>query len=166
MAGKLYQLRRIFYTVVVQQNIISFWKQNKKQLTDVRNIVLYLFAVIVLAITWSTIKAIQTNYQLEKQVSLIKQQNTVLDLQNQTVSLHNQYLQTDTAQELSARQNLGLAGPGEQVFLVPKAVALKYVNPKFSQQKVATKSTADTRSKYIKNVESWRDFLLGRKANV
>jgi cell division protein FtsB len=146
----------------VTTEIQKFWKQHKKQLTDVRNLVLYLFAIIVLAITWSTIKTIQSNYDLQKQISVLKQQNDILDLQNQNTDLQNRYLQTDAYLDLAARQNLGLAGPGEKVLLVPKNVALKYVNSQLSQQSKITTPTVDTRPKYVKNIEDWRDFLLGR----
>lgn len=144
------------------KEVQKYWRANKKQLSDTRNIVLYLFAVIVLAITWSTIKTIQNNYDLQKQISVLKQQNAVLELQNQTTNLNNKYLQTDAYLDLSARQNLGLAGPGEKVLLVPKSVALKYVRSNISQPSQQTTPTIDNRPKYLKNIEDWRDFLLGR----
>jgi cell division protein FtsB len=138
---------------------------NKKvqQLLDPRNIALYIFCVIVLAIAWSSAKAVQSNYQLQKQISELKQQNQLLELGNSTAFLQNEFYRTNTFLELSARQNLGLALPGEQELVVPKATALKYVDPSLV---VATgqyqQPPKDTRTKYIKNLESWRDFLLGR----
>jgi len=134
------------------------------QFRDIRNVVLYIFAVIVLAITWSGIKTVQTNYELQKKISVLKQQNDVLRLQNQNAALQNQYYQTDQYLDLAARQNLGLAAPGEKIMLVPKSVALKYADPSLiiSTSKLG-ESTADNRSKYVKNMENWRDFLLGRK---
>jgi cell division protein FtsB len=130
---------------------------------DIRNIVLYIFAVMVLAITWSGIKTVQINYELQKKISVLKQQNDVLQLENQNAALQNQYYQTDQYQELAARQNLGLAGPGEKVMLIPKNVALKYVDQSLIIQAPNQATTADNRSKYVKNLETWRDFLLGRK---
>jgi cell division protein FtsB len=134
-----------------------------KELLDVRNIALYIFGLIVLAIAWSGAKTVQNNYELQKQAASLKQQNQVLSLQNSTTYLQNQFYQTNVYLELSARQNLGLAAPGEQVLVVPKAVAMKYVDPTLAKkQPVLQDEPIDTRSNYIKNLEAWRDFLLGR----
>ena len=145
-------------------DIKTFIKNQKKQLSDVRNVVMYLFVLIVLAIAWSSVKTIQNNYDLQKSISALNQQNEVIKLTNQNIALQNKYLQTNQYLEMAARQSLGLAAPGEKVLLVPKNVALKYVDPALSKQvSVNTAPTLDTRSKYIKNLETWRDFLLGRK---
>lgn len=137
-----------------------------RQFTDPRNIGLYIFVVIVLAIAWSGAKTVQNNYELEKKISAIKQQNAVLQLQNDNTGLQNKYYQTDQYLELAARQNLGLAAPGEQVLIVPKNVALKYVDPSLTPKSDETQSSTDHRSRLIKNLEDWRDFLLGRKLNT
>lgn len=132
-----------------------------KKYFETQNVALYIFAIIVLAITWSGMKTIQTNYQLQKQISTLQQQNSVLQLQNQNAALKNQYYQTNAYLDLAARQDLGLAAPGETVMLISKNVALKYVD-----QSLAPPSSAsnDNRPQYIKNLDDWRNFLLGRKS--
>ena len=135
-----------------------------KQLTDIRNVGLYIFAVIVLAITWSGVKTVQSNYQLQKQISVLKQQNAVTSLQNSDMSLQNQYLQTSQYLELAARQNFGLAAPGETVLLISKNVAMKYVDPSLATSSKSSGATTTSGSTgAAKNLEDWRDFLLGRK---
>ncbi len=146
-------------------NLKKFWNsKNRQQLTDTRNTGLYIFAVIVLAITWSSVKTLQTNYELQKQISTLQQQNDVLKLQNDNTTLQNQYYQTNGYLELAARQDFGLAAPGEKILLIPKDVALKYVDQSLSPPSSAAK--ADTSSRYLKNFRAWRDFLLGRQASV
>jgi cell division protein FtsB len=147
--------------------IKKIWTSDRvKRLIDARNIGLYIFALIVLAITWSGVKTVQRNYELQKKISEIKQQNTVIDLQNQNTDLQNKYFQTDEYVELAARQNLGLAAPGEKVLIVPKSVAMKYVDPSLSSSgNAADSGSFNHRSKYVKNMESWRDFLLGRRSS-
>jgi cell division protein FtsB len=149
----------------VLQTLKEFWNpQRLKQLTDVRNIGLYIFAMIVLAITWSGIKTVQNNYELQKQISILKQENAVLHLQNESTYLKNKYLETNQYLELSARQNFGLAAPGETVLLVPKNVAMKYVDTNLGSSAYIAGKTADAnQSKTAKNLQDWRDFLLGRK---
>jgi cell division protein FtsB len=144
------------------QNFIN--SKQARQLVDVRNIGLYIFGVIVLAIAWSGAKTVQNNYQLQKQISALRQQNEVIHLQNNNTYLQNQFYQTKEYQELSARQNLGLAAPGEKVLLVPKDVAMSYVDPALADKRDSSSGAViDNRSKYTKNLEAWRDFLLGRK---
>jgi cell division protein FtsB len=144
------------------QNFLN--SKTARQMVDIRNIGLYIFGLIVLAIAWSGAKTVQSNYELQKQIANLKQQNIVLNLQNGNTYLQTQFYQTSEYLELSARQNLGLAAPGEQVLIIPKAVAMKYVDPSLIQKQNGSSSAAiDSRSKYIKNLEGWRDFLLGRK---
>ncbi|MBX4190761.1 septum formation initiator family protein [Candidatus Saccharibacteria bacterium] len=134
-----------------------------KQLLDPRNIALYIFGVIVLAIAWSGANTVQSNYELQKEIATLKQQNQVIALQNGNTYLQNQFYKTNEYLELSARQNLGLALPGEQVLVVPKSTSMKYIDPKLRKQSNPARTTVkDTRPKYKKNLEAWRDFLLGR----
>lgn len=135
-----------------------------KALSDMRTVALYLFLIVVLAIAWSSVKTIQKNYELQKEISLMQQQNSIIALANQNIALQNKYLQTDQYLELAARQSLGLAAPGEKVLTVPKNVAMKYVDPSLStQDQTVSAATPASRSKYIRHLEAWRDFLLGRK---
>ncbi|PJE65573.1 hypothetical protein COU91_00995 [Candidatus Saccharibacteria bacterium CG10_big_fil_rev_8_21_14_0_10_47_8] len=143
-----------------------FWNHKRtKQLVDIRSIGLYIFAVVVLAISWSAAKTVQNNYELQKQISTLKQQNTVLQLTSNNIYLNNKYLSTNQYLELSARQSLGLAAPGEKVLLIPNNVAMKYVDKSLSPAiaTAANQQTKDERPGYVKNLEDWRDFLLGRK---
>ncbi len=153
------------YNVYVFENIKNYFTPQKiRQLSDIRNIGLVVFALIAVAITWSGIKTVQNNYELQKKISTLKQENSVLALQNANKTLKNQYLQTDQFLELSARQNFGLAAPGEKVLLVPKATALKYIDKDLvDSKKHINENVVDHRSSFVRNVESWRDFLLGRK---
>jgi cell division protein FtsB len=132
------------------------------KLGDNRNLVLVGFLLIVYAMTWSGVKTAQRNYELQKQISVIQQQNSVLKLSNQNTALQKQYYNTDQYLELAARQNFGLAAPGETVLLVPNNVAMKYVNPKLSPPQ-DSQAPSKPKSKVSQNFQDWRDFLLGRR---
>lgn len=121
-----------------------------------------MFLIIVLAITWSTVKAIQANYELQRKISLLKQQNTVTKLENETTELRNRYYSTDEYLNLAARQNLGVAAPGEKVLTITKDVALKHVDMALLAKTITPKAV-DKRSKVQRNLDDWKDFLLGRK---
>jgi cell division protein FtsB len=134
-----------------------------QRLGDVRFAGQVVFVVIVLLISWSGVKSIQTNYGLQKQISTLKQQNNLQKLQNDNLALQNQYFNSNQYLELSARQNFGLAAAGEQEVVVPPSVALAYTVdlPSTPKPDAATiKQPA-----YQRNFQSWVNFFLHRPSN-
>lgn len=131
-----------------------------RRLQDVRFAGQVIFVIIVLLVSWSGIKSIQTNYNLQKQISSLNQQNKLQKLENDNLALQNQYLESNQFLELSARQNFGLAAPGEKVIIVPKDVALARTIelPKPAQADLAK----DKQPAYQRNLESWVNFFLNR----
>ncbi len=131
-----------------------------RRLGDVRFAGQALFVVIVLLISWSGIKTIQTNYSLQKQISTLKQQTDIQKLKNNNLALQNNYFNSHQYLELSARQNFGLAAPGEKEIIVPSTVALSYtVTPPADN----TPKASDHQPGYQKNFQSWVDFFLHRQ---
>lgn len=131
-----------------------------KRLGDIRFAGQVLFVVIVLLISWSGIKTIQTNYGLQKQISGLRQQTDIQKLKNNNLALQNDYFNSNQYLELSARQNFGLASPGEKEIIVPASVALSYtINPPASKAPTAS----DHQPVYQKHFQSWVDFFLHRQ---
>jgi cell division protein FtsB len=133
-----------------------------RRLNDPRFVGQLIFVIIVLLISWSGVKSIQTNYSLQKQITALNQQNDLQKLQNDNLALQNQYYNSNQYLELSARQNFGLAAPGEKEVVVPASVALAYtVNlPSAPAPDAATKAKQPA---YQRNFESWVDFFLHRQ---
>ncbi len=133
-----------------------------QQLRDVRALGLIAFGIVALMVTWSGIKALQTNYELQKQISALQQQNDVQQLENNNLKLKNQYLTTDQFLELAARRQFGKAAPGEKVLLIPKAVALKHTveMPMLEQE---SDDSVVSKPAYQRNFEAWMDFFLHRQ---
>ncbi|MEJ0072908.1 MAG: septum formation initiator family protein [Candidatus Saccharibacteria bacterium] len=129
-------------------------------LRDIRNVGLLVFTVIVLLISWSGVKSIQTNYGLQKQISQLTQENQVSSLQNQNLKLQNQYYGTAQYLEIAARQNLGLAMPGETELLVPQSVALAHTVKQPST--ASTPSEVPKQAAWQRNVQAWINFFLDR----
>ncbi len=147
------------------QNKINQYKNialyNIQRLSDIRFTGQLVFAVIVLLVTWSGIKSIQTNYGLQKQITSLQQQNRLQQLQNNNLALQNEYLNSGQYIELSARQNFGLAMPGEKELIVPSSVAMAYTTDITSTTKTSTAS--QHKSTYQTNFESWVDFFMHRQ---
>lgn len=131
------------------------------QYSDVRSLALMVFAVIVILVSWSGVKAIQKNYELQKQIAQLEQENSVKKLENDNQKLKNTYLETDQFLELAARKQFGLAAPGETVVIIPERVAFDRIPEMPSVTKQEPVKTSN-KPEYQKNIESWLDFFLGR----
>lgn len=132
-----------------------------KSLNDVRNIGLIIFGIIVLLVTWSGVKVVQTNYDLQKKISVMKQQNDVKKIENSNLMLKNKYLETDDYLELVARRQFNKALPGETMVIVPKSVAMKNsVEIKTDNNRTVDKVIRDSSSTPERNFNAWLDFLF------
>jgi cell division protein FtsB len=135
------------------------------ELQDIRVAGMVVFAIVVLLISWSGVKAIDTNYKLQKQISELQQQNQVASLDNANTQLQNQYYKSNQYLELSARQNLGLAMQGETEVIVPKNVALSFT----ADPPKAAAKPSEARSKqpaYQRNFQAWVSFFLHRQSST
>jgi cell division protein FtsB len=131
-------------------------------LRDVRNVGLLVFTVIVLLISWSGVKSIQTNYGLQKQASQLQQENQIQTLENDDLALQNEYYNTNQYLEVTARANLGLGTSGETELIVPQSVALAHTVKEPNGSPVA--SVVPKQSAWDRNFEAWMDFFLHRNA--
>jgi cell division protein FtsL len=134
------------------------------QFKDVRAVGLLLFLVIVLLISWSGVKVIDTNYSLQKEISQLEQQNEVKKLTNTNLRLENEYYQTNQYLEITARQNFGMAAPGETVWQVPSETALAHTVNLPDDEKVEAQKTKARQPGYQRNFQAWVNFLLHRQS--
>ena len=132
-----------------------------RRYSDVRVIGLLVFGVIVLLVTWSGLKVMQTNYELQKKEAYLRQKNEVKRLENENMKLKNAYLETDQYLELTARRQFNKAAPGEQLYLVPKEVAMSKTVDLPKTETTAEKEASQNQSKYRRNFEAWMNFFFG-----
>lgn len=125
---------------------------------DVRFVGMIAFGVLILLTSWSGVRIIEVNYELQKEIAGLQAKNQVRQLENQNVKLKNQYLNTDTYIELTARQQLGRGGKDEKLILIPKEIALAHA-PLLAQADKTTRPT-DNAPKYVQNLRAWRDFYF------
>jgi cell division protein FtsB len=131
-----------------------------QQLSDPRNIGLYIFGFMTLLITWSGVTTIQTNYELQKKIAGLQQQNEVHKLENENLKLKNKYLETDQFLELEARKQFGKAAPGERVFIIPKTVALSHVT---QDPPPIAEVPPPPKTKTQQNLDAWKQFMSGHQ---
>lgn len=141
-------------------------KKTIQMVFDLRNVGLYIFALLVLSVTWSSARTLQQNYELQKKVAVLEQQNQVFELQNKTIELRNKYLKSDEFVELEARRQTGKGLPDEKVLLVPKEVALSKTVPPLEVPRIAAQQDNSTRPWYAQNIRDWFDFFRGQLETV
>ena len=138
----------------------NFLTEKLKDLPDTRVLGLLAFGVVAVLVTWSGIKIVQTNYELEKKISVSKQRNANEQLENENLKLRNQYYESDQYLELAARRQFGKAAPGEKLYTVPESVALSHtIEPAKTQVEVEEEREA-SKSMFEKNFTDWMDFLF------
>jgi len=133
------------------------------QLRDVRVLGLGVFALIMVMMSWSGVNAIHINYQLQQQIAQKKQENDIQKLKNENLKLQNEYYNTPQYLELAARQDYGLAMPGEKELAVPKSVAMAHIPAGVPD--LSSSSSTDSGSKqpfFVRNLQAWLDFFLHR----
>lgn len=134
-----------------------------KSLSDVRVIGQTVFVIIVLMVSWSAVKSIQSNYELQKKIVRLQQEIREQELENENLALQNQYLETDAFLELAVRRQFGKAAVGERVYLVPNEIALQYA-PEIPQPEQEVKQTTD-KPFYQENFEAWVNFFFRESDN-
>lgn len=132
-----------------------------QELKDVRVLGLIVFGVIVLLVTWSGVRVLETNYKLQRQIAQLEQEKELLELENTNKKLENQYYESDQYLEIQARKQFGKAAPGESVLIVPEGIALRHT--KDLEQPVEEKEEAKPHKPfYQKNFEAWMSFFFRR----
>ena len=70
---------------------------------------------------WGTVQTLQKNFTYQQQVDTLTQNVELEKLRNQNLKFQQQYYQSDEFLELSARQRLGKASPGEKLIILPRS---------------------------------------------
>lgn len=130
-----------------------------QQFRDVRFAGFVVFGILVLLVTWSGVSVIETNYELQKQVSELEQKSQVAQLENNNLKLQNEYYNSDQYLELTARRQFSKGQPGEKLLLVPESVALKYTVDVPEEVREATETPTLKKPFIQKNIEAWFNFF-------
>jgi cell division protein FtsB len=133
------------------------------QLRDVRVVGLLFFLMILVLITWSGVKTIETNYGLQREISKLQQQTSVQQLSNDNLRLSNAYYNTSTYLELAARQDFGMAAKGETVWAVPRQAALARTVELPGEAKQQAQEINAKQPTYQRNFQAWMDFFMHRQ---
>ena len=136
-------------------NIRRLYYQVRHRYFTMNNIVIAVALLIGASWAWSSIGAMQRNYDLQKTIDSKQRQLKLAELETQNLQYEQRYYKSAEYQELEVRKRLGLANPGEHVLLLP---------PNSEQAKNAdaalTKKVATTLEP-VSNFQQWVNFLFG-----
>ena len=120
------------------------------------NLVVAVAFLIAASWAWGSIGMMERNYQLQKDIDEKRRQQQLTQLQVETLAYQQRYYQSDEYKELSVRDHLGLARPGEKVLVLPpnSPVAKNADKKAQSERAVATARPS--------NFAQWMNFLFGR----
>lgn len=121
------------------------------------NGILLIALLVAASWVWSTIDAIQHNFKLQQQVDSLEQEIAVYELQNKTEQFQNKYYQSAEYQELSARERLNKAGPGEKLLVLP-------ANTVHTSKATTPVASDDVPIENRSNFAQWMYFLFGNKS--
>ncbi len=135
---------------------VSKYVGTVKSLLNINNAVVLVAMLIATTWVWNTVIAIQRNFQLQQQVDAAAEQNAVLELENKTQDFENKYYASSEYLELSAREHLNKAGPGEKLLILPPNT----VHQTGDDQTISSDETPITERS---NFAQWMYFLFGKK---
>lgn len=138
----------------MQPRLHKLWRR-ARGLATINNAVLFIALLIASSWVWSTISAIQRNFKLQQQVDALAQEVSLEALQNKTLQLQETYYNSDQYLELSARERLGVAQPGEKLLVLPPNT----VKPAQDTPTPTSQTPIAARS----NFAQWMYFLFGKK---
>lgn len=124
-----------------------------RHLITVQNAGLLLAVVVAVSWVWGAVVTLQKNYQHQQQVDTNTQRIEILKLQNQNLLFQQAYYKSDEFLELSARQKLGLALPGERLVILPSSEGVT------DESKTGEQTVAEEKD----NFSRWLVFFFGEK---
>ena len=117
------------------------------------NGVLLVALLIALSLLWNTVGALGRNFELQQQVDTLATEIEILHLENDTLRFQRLYYESSEYIELSARERLGKAAPGEKLIILPKV-----------EEPPETDEVPVSRLASQSNFDQWMYFFFGNKA--
>lgn len=156
-----------YYDIMVKtmqnRQLKRFIYHAKHQYFTMNNVVLAVAAVIAISWAWSSVQAVQRNYQLQRDVDDKRRDLALTQLQTDTLAYEQRYYKSREYQALEAKRRLGLADAGEKVIVLP---------PNSAQAKALDKAAATPALTLSSNepapppFQQWMNFLFGGNSHA
>ena len=127
----------------------------KHNYLTLNNLVLAGACLLALGLAWNSVTIMQRNFSLQRNIDMKQRQQTLTELQVQTLEFQKEYYKSSEYKDLAARKSLGLASPGEKLLILPPNTAA-------ATEDISGDKTAAVTKIEPTNFEQWMDFLSGR----
>lgn len=124
-----------------------------RRYATLQNITAGIAVVIAIGWVWNTVGALQKNFYYQKQVDQLALEVELEKLRNENLAFQQKYYRSEEYLELSARQRLNKANPGEKLVILPSSRSIK--------DTIQTQQTASPAEP--SNFSQWMRFLFGEK---
>jgi cell division protein FtsB len=121
----------------------------------IQNGTIVLAFVIAMGWIWGTVETLQKNFVYQQQVDALTQDVELEKLRNQNLAFQQEYYRSEEFLELSARQRLGKADPGEKLIILPDSRNIT--------DTVSSSSEAVPTVLREGNLSQWLQFFFGNK---
>lgn len=124
-----------------------------KHYATIQNGAVVVALMIAVGWVWGTVTTLQQNFKFQQQVDNLDQEIKLMKLQNENLTFQKRYYKSPEFLELSARQRLGKAAPGEHLVILPSSSDIK------DTAQPIVKKTVET-----SNFSQWMSFFFGHKS--
>jgi hypothetical protein len=137
-------------------NIRKLYYHFSHRYLTMNTIVITIAVIIGASWAWGSIGMMQRNFALQKEIDTKTRQQKLAQLEVETLTFEQKYYQSNDYKELSVRQHLGLANPGEKVLILPPNSANAIQADAILSEKPARQVLAEPG-----DLQQWVDFLFG-----
>ena len=142
-------------TSINQHSFRRLWYHVRHNYFTLNNAVIALAAIIAISWAWGSIAMMQRNYTLQRALDAKERSLQLAQLEVDTLEYEGQYYRSAEYQELSAREHLGLANPGEKMLVLPE-------NSDEAKQVDKSTDTTTAQIQQVSNFEQWLNFFSGK----
>jgi cell division protein FtsB len=128
--------------------------QRYRHYLSIQNGTIVLAFVIALGWMWGTVQTLQKNFTYQQQVDSLTENVELEKLRNQNLEFQQRYFKSDEFLELSARQRLGKANPGEKLIILPDSRGIVDASGQPVEQAPIVRAS---------NFSQWMRFFFGDK---
>ena len=125
-----------------------------RQYLNILNGTIVLALLIAMGWMWGTVQTLQKNFRYQQEVDALTQNVELEQLRNQNLEYQQQYYRSDEFLELSARQRLGKANPGEKLIILPDSDSIS---------DTAGGTGDQVAREQVSNLAQWAEFFFGDK---
>lgn len=125
-----------------------------RQHLTIQNGTIALALLIAMGWMWGTVQTLQKNFTYQQQVDTLTQNVELEKLRNENLQFQQRYFKSDEFLELSARQRLGKANPGEKLIILPDSRGITDTTDPTGNITQRTRPS---------NLSQWMQFFFGDK---